>query len=287
MASVGKVGRVRRAGAGVRRRPAVLPRRLAPGDLGAGRCCRSSSGRSWPSCRPTSSGCSPTRRSATPASSSSAWRRPGTGPASPTPARASRRRSSTSSPTPCSSIGTFAIVALVARRGDGRPTSTRSAGSASSTRRWRWRSPSSSSPRPACRSRAASSPSSASISAAVDEHSYALAHHRDGRVGDRRVPLPADHGRDVDAGWRGRSRRPGGGVDALEAVPIPLATGVAIVAAAAFTLFVGHLPGLAGRRRRGGQDVRQVGFALTRSLRSLRSGQRSGRRGGPPIGSAR
>ena len=64
---------------------AVLPRRLAPGDLGAGACCRSWSVRCSPSCRPTSSGCSPTRRSATPGSSSSASRPPATGPARPTP----------------------------------------------------------------------------------------------------------------------------------------------------------------------------------------------------------
>ena len=60
-------------------------------------------------------------------------------------------------------VGTFAVVALVARRGDrrDRPRLVPRA-SASSTRRWRSRSPCSSSPRPACRSRAASSPSSAS-----------------------------------------------------------------------------------------------------------------------------
>ena len=81
------------------------------------------------------------------------------------------------------------------------------------------------------------------IQAAVDEHSYALAVIAMVAVGDRRVPLPADHGRDVVAGWRSRSGRPGGGADALEAVPIPLASGVAIIAAAAFTMVVGIFPG--------------------------------------------
>ena len=91
--------RVRRPAARVRRRPAVLPRRLAAGDLGPRRAVARRRLVRSPSCRPTSSGCWPTRRSPTPASSSSGSRRPATAPARPTPGSACRACSSTCWPT--------------------------------------------------------------------------------------------------------------------------------------------------------------------------------------------
>ena len=131
MASVGKVAafaallRVFVVGA------AVLPRRLAAGDVGRSPCCRSSSARSSPSCRPTSSGCSPTRRSPTPASSSSASRPPRTGPARPTAGLGVPSALVYLLAYAVLVVGTFAVVALVARpRRRATPTSTPSAGSA-------------------------------------------------------------------------------------------------------------------------------------------------------------
>ena len=102
-----------------------------PRDLGAGACSRSSSGRCSPSCRPTSSGCWPTRRSATPASSSSASRPPATAPARSTPGSACRASLVYLLAYAVLVVGTFAVVTLVARtRRRGHRSATPSAGSA-------------------------------------------------------------------------------------------------------------------------------------------------------------
>ena len=85
-----------------------------PVDLGTGVAVDGRRRRSSPSCRPTSSGCSPTRRSTTPASSSSASRPPRTGPGRSTAASACRARWSTSWPTPCSSSARSPSSPLVA-----------------------------------------------------------------------------------------------------------------------------------------------------------------------------
>ena len=81
------------------------------------------------------------------------------------------------------------------------------------------------------------------VSAAVEEHSYALAI----------IAMVASvigafvYLRIIVATWlqggEAAAAARAAGVDALEAVPIPLASGVAIVAAAAFTMVVGIFPG--------------------------------------------
>ena len=81
--------------------------------------------RSRPSCRPTSSGCWPTRRSTTPASSCSASRPPAT-PAAPT-GGASRRRCCTCCSTRCSSAARSRSSPRVAAPATATPTSSRSA----------------------------------------------------------------------------------------------------------------------------------------------------------------
>ena len=82
-------GRVRRAAARVRHRVPAVPRPTGARRCGCSRCSRSRSAASARCSRPTSSGCSPTRRSRTRATCSwrSRWARP----------RASKRRSSTCS----------------------------------------------------------------------------------------------------------------------------------------------------------------------------------------------
>ena len=161
-------------------------------------------------CRPTSSGCSRTRRSPTPATCSSALeagdRR-----------RAARRRSSTCSSTRSWSIGSFAVVTVL---GDAR----------------RRRPPDRRLPRPGARADRCSAACSCFFllaqagipltggfiaklevfAAAADAREYALVVDRRGRHGGRRVRLPAGgaRGRDADAERRrGRpsgSRRPPG-----------------------------------------------------------------------------
>ena len=81
------------------------------------------------------------------------------------------------------------------------------------------------------------------VSAAVEEHSYAIAI----------IAMVASvigafvYLRIIVATWlqggEAAAAARAAGVDALEAVPIPLASGVAIVAAAAFTMVVGIFPG--------------------------------------------
>ena len=55
------------------------------------------------------------------------------------------------------------------------------------------------------------------------------------------------------------------GVDALEAVPIPLASGVAIVAAAAFTMVVGFFPGWLVDAAEAAVNVRSMGRSAARA----------------------
>ena len=154
--------RIRRAAAGARRRPRLLPRRLAARDLGARHRRRWWSARSSPSCRRTSSACSPTRRSATPGSCWSASRRQGITPVRRTAVPECQLSSCTSSPTPCSWSARSASWRSSPAATTTGPTSTRSVASASASPRSRSRSRCSSWPRPACRSRVDSSPSSVS-----------------------------------------------------------------------------------------------------------------------------
>ena len=73
------------------------------------------------------------------------------------------------------------------------------------------------------------------IRAGVDEQQLRAGDHRHAVVGRRRVPVPADHGQRVDG-------RPAAEGEALEPVRVPLASGLAIAAAVGFTLVVGIFP---------------------------------------------
>ena len=234
MASVGKVGGVRRDAARARRRPAVLPRRLAPGRSGCSPCCRSSSARCWPSCRPTSSGCSPTRRSATPGSSSSASRRPATAPASRRSATACRASLLYLLLYTVLVVGTFAVVAARRPHRRRRHRPRRVPGPRpGAVRRWplgAHRVPAGPGRRAAhvgLRRQVRRDPGRGRGAQLRDRD------HRDGVRGDRRVPVPADHGQRVA---RGRCRRDRARTGAVLDRPGDLA-------AAGFTLFVGVLPG--------------------------------------------
>ena len=206
---VGRQGRgVRRAAARPRCRPAQLERRLSPGDLGARRADavrrRGDGGRS----RPTSSGCWPTRRSTTPGSCSSASRPRRTSPVSRRPARRCRRCCSTCCCTRCWSPARSPSSRLVSRTGDGATdlvvvprARTPAAGAGPGAHG------------------AAARPGRRAADVRVRRQvrrdpgggrgeELRARRHRHAHRGDRRVPLPADHGQRVDRRSRGRRRRP-------------------------------------------------------------------------------
>ena len=103
-------GRVRRAAPGADHGVRLVPDRLAAGDLGARDPHPARSAASSPSSRPTSSGCSPTRRSATPATCSSASR--------PGPTQGLQAALFYLLVYTFMTIGSFAIVVVIGRRDD-------------------------------------------------------------------------------------------------------------------------------------------------------------------------
>ena len=111
------------------------------------------------------------------------------------------------------------------------------------------------------------------ISAAVEEHSYAIAIiAMVASVIGAFVYLRIIVG-DVVAGWRSRSRRPGGGGRRVGGGADPARQRRGDHRRGGVHDGGGHLPGLAGRRRRGGRPSPSRVPPSHRSLRSLRSGE--------------
>ena len=222
MASVGKVA----AFAAMLRVLIVAP--AATGATTGGRrsgrspSSRWSSARCSRSCRPTSSGCWPTRRSATPASSSSASRRRAHAPGQPGEGLGIPSSLLYLLLYAVLVLGTFAVVTAGRshrRRAD--RSRRRSAGSAQAK-------PALALAMTVLLLAQAGVPLTSGfiakfgvIQAAVEEHSYAIAIIAMVVVGHRRVPVPADHGQHVDHRARGRRRRPRGGPRAVRDRPWP------------------------------------------------------------------